>query len=226
MKFRNNVSMLAGSLALLLCACEEETRVVVVEATPTPAATPKLGVASTPVARPAATPANVKKKLYLARRISITNDAGIFGFPPGTEIEIVSRKGDTLVVRAKDMQIEVKQSDTTENFQQIAAASQQADNQRRAQQAQLQQQKKAYAQQMAVAAQAADQAKRQRLIDQINQQIVGLNAQRDRVVQQLSSSARDPNATPEGQSRLAELKRIDNTVRQLYAQIGQIRRAK
>jgi hypothetical protein len=220
MKFRNDALMLAGAFAFLLCGCEEEPRVVV-EPTPTPA---PVAVATPPP--PAATPVNAKKGLYLKNRISITNDTGIFGFAPGTELEIVSRNDDTLVVLAKGMQIEVKESDTTENFADVAGAVQASGVAIKAQQAATAARIEERKQQNAAAAQSSELAQRQKRIEEINRQIVALDERRKAASRQVYSSGRDPNKTPEGRARLAEIQRMDDVIAQLRAHAAQLRRMK
>lgn len=106
------------------------------------------------------------------------NDSGVIGFAPGTELQLVRRTGDTLIVRAKGVEIEVKESDTTDDATGIlAAAQQQAGAQAQAQQAEAVR-RQAASDRMADSASAAQAARKQKVAAQINPQIQALDARK------------------------------------------------
>ncbi|MGH8046636.1 MAG: FlxA-like family protein [Chthoniobacterales bacterium] len=221
MKLKHCAFAMAGSLAFLFGGCDQNDST---EAEATPVPTPR--AVATPVPTSTPTPVAVKKGLYLKRRISLSNDTGIFGFDAGTELKLVSRKGDTLVVMAKDVQVEVKESDTTQDVEEIAVSAPPAATPTQAQLAALAERKRQQAQQMEAAARARDLAARQSRIQQLAQQIAALGAQRDGINEQMSASHADPTRSPEGRARLAQIQRIDATIAQINAQIQKVQAGK
>jgi hypothetical protein len=206
---------------IVLSGCDQETRVVQEAPTPTPASTP------TPEPVQAAMPTPTKTGgLYLKRRISVTNDTGIYGFDAGTEVKLVSRKADTLVVIANGMQIEILETDTTTELPGGPGAAPLATSATtKTQQAAINQRKAETAQKTAAAAQAAARQQRQQKILQLRQQIIALDARQDAIRKQTFAPGRDPYKTPEGKARMAEMERIQAQIRQIHAQISQLRSA-
>jgi hypothetical protein len=206
--------------AIVLSGCDQETRVVPEAATPVPTSTPT----PTPAVQ-AATPAPRKADgLYLKRRISVTNDTGIYGFDAGTELKLVSRNAEKLVVIANDMEIEVLETDTTTELPAGPAAAPLAGGtMTNARQAAINERKAETAQKTAAAAQAAARQQRQEKILQLRQQIVALDARKDAIWKQTYVPGRDPARTPEGKARMAEMERIQGQIRMIQAQISQLR---
>jgi hypothetical protein len=225
--------LLSGGLALLSAGCDRESRVVEEPITePMEVSTPTPIVVATP------TPAPAKKMLYLKRRVSLSDDTGIYGFAPGTELKLVSQKGGTMAVIANGRQIEVKETDTTWDASEIVAAPTKPSPKPLVQQTPPMQPQSQSAPQSsatpppdaaataaaaAAAAKAAQREQRKQRILQLKQQIAALTEQRQALYRQTNASGRDPSKTPEGKARIAQMEQLSLQIRQLNVQIGQLR---
>jgi hypothetical protein len=203
MGLRHCAFTLAGAFAFILGGCDQEPDRIVPVATPTPrpVGTPP------PAATPTPTPV-VKNTLYLKRRFSVTNDTGIFGFAPGTELKLVRKNGDKLVVIAKEMEIEVDEADTTWNVEEIEGAS--------ARPAAGPTAIPATVQQRMADEKLRQQKERNKRILALQAQISALAAQRDRVATQWRQSGNQPSKI---KARQAEIERIDTAIKQTVEQI-------
>jgi hypothetical protein len=93
--------------------------------------------------------------VYLVERVSITTKAGVFGFPPGTRLQVLARRGETLTVKAADSQFDVRADQVTSDVelarslghqdasQQAAIQQQAAENAARVREANARQQQSA-----------------------------------------------------------------------------------
>jgi hypothetical protein len=62
--------------------------------------------------------------VYLTERISLTTKDGVSGFPVGTRVQVLSRRGDTLTVKSGDSQFDVRADQVTADAQQGKSLSQ------------------------------------------------------------------------------------------------------
>jgi hypothetical protein len=104
-----------GLALFLLAACKPQGHAPVptraetasLPALPAPTATPgasssisesRSAAAEKSAPAPASAPSTSRNVLYVSRAFSVTDDSGIYGFPVGTRVTLVSDHGDTLTV--------------------------------------------------------------------------------------------------------------------------------
>ena len=51
--------------------------------------------------------------VYLTERVSLATKDGVFGFPVGTRVQVLARRGETLTVKSGDSQFEVRADQVT-----------------------------------------------------------------------------------------------------------------